>query len=243
MTEANDATVTDREVEGVGAIRKQYEGQGYRVLKRLPISADDKLSAYQPDLILQKGDEVIIVEMKRPVESRDTGDLQTLRTEIERHSGWHFRLLYLDNLDQRPVLTKGIRSKILAEYRQRVVRARDALRKDHFEDAIVLLWIALEGALRAYFSRHDEAPNKGITVLSMLRRLYEEGMLSDSEMKLLTTGYDARNLAVHALQFAVSKVTMQRLFKTVDVLIDQLFPTGNNLRKPAARKGAARSAA
>jgi REase_AHJR-like len=235
MTETRNNAVAKSEAAGVEGIRRQYQEEGYRVLERLPVSNDDPLSAYRPDLIVQKGDEIVVVEMKRPVELRDAADLRTLRGEIERHPGWHFRLLYLDNFDQKPALNKDVRNKIVADYRQRAGRAREALRKGHLEDATVLLWIALEGALRAYFSRHGEAPNKGVTVLSMLRRLYEEGILDDSEMKLLTGGYDARNLAVHALKFTLSKMTIQRIFNTVDALVDHLFATANHSRKVGTR--------
>jgi hypothetical protein len=223
VRETRNHAVPKGDSAGVEVLRRQYESQGYRVLDRLPISEDDSLSAYRPDLILQKDDEVVVVEMKRPVELREAADLRTLRNDIERHRGWHLRVLYVDAFDQRPSLTKTAPGKVVTDYYKRADRAREALKKGYLEEAVVLLWIALEGVLRAYFGRRGEAPNKGVTVLSMLRRLHDDGMLDEPEMKLLAGGYDARNLAVHALKFALKKTTIQQIFKTVDALIGRLF--------------------
>jgi hypothetical protein len=51
----------------VDDLRRQYELQGYRVLNELPVGEADALAAYRPDLVVQKDDEIIVVEFKRDI--------------------------------------------------------------------------------------------------------------------------------------------------------------------------------
>jgi hypothetical protein len=225
MSERENTPIFEAEATIMQDVRKKYEDDGYQVLTRLPVTEADALSAYRPDLIFQKGDEIVVVEMKRTVETRNSSDLRTLRNQIERHPGWHLRILSPRNSSQKEPVVRRSADKLIDDYKKREERARQALRKGYLEEAIVLLWIAVEGLLRAYFSKSGEPPNKGITVLSMLRRLHEEGVLDDSEMKLLARGYDARNLAVHALKVVLTKATARRIFAIVDSLVTRLLAT------------------
>jgi len=216
-----------REAAAINELRKQYEAHGYRALDRLPLETVDGLSAYRPDLVVQKGDEVIVVEVKRVIEARETADVRVVRDLVESHPGWRFRLVLLGGSDEVPPSTTRSPRRVLLDYKQREARARVALRNGHLEEALALLWIAIEGALRTYFTRSGEMPSKGVTAISMLRSLHNEGMLDDAELDVLASGYDARNLAVHAFKVPLKKTAVERIFKTARELVSRLHGSGS----------------
>jgi len=204
----------------VDDLRRQYELQGYRVLNELPVTESDALAAYKPDLVVQKDDEIIVVELKRGVEARETADLQVLRDQVESHPGWRFRLLLLGDPGQAIPLAsrKGVRS----DYRRREARARKALKLGHLDEAITILWMAIEGTLRTYFARRGQVPNKGVTALSMLRKLYDEGLIDKIELTLLSEGYKARSEAVHAFKIKLKRSSIEKMFEVYRSLVKRL---------------------
>jgi hypothetical protein len=56
----------------------------------------------------------------------------------------------------------------------------------------------------------------------MLRRLYEEGIVSETDYNLLTESYRLRNNAIHGFKVQFKKRDAGRLFKTADTLIQAL---------------------
>src|ERR1700680_2694441 len=113
-----EARVLDR-------LRKDYEAQGYQVLSELPVKYTDALGAYRPDLVVQKGQELIVIELKNSIETRDTGGLRALRDLIESHPGWHLRVLLVGNASRRFGSETKVRNRTIVEYRKRIAQARD----------------------------------------------------------------------------------------------------------------------
>jgi len=222
------------EAAAINELRKQYEAEGYRAFDHLPLATADGLSGYRPDLVVQRGDEVIVVEVKRIVEARETADVRLIRDLVESHPGWRFRLVLLGSSDALlPSTTRSVRKGIL-DYEQREARARLALRSGHLDEALALLWIGIEGALRSYLAYTGELPSKGVTALSMLRRLHDQGMLDDAELDVLASGYDARNLAVHAFRVPLKHSAVEEIFTTARSLVNRLRSSQSRTDSPAA---------
>ncbi len=215
------------EAEVLSRVREEYEAEGYEVFSGLPTEKDDPLSAYRPDLVLRKGSEVIVVELKHSLETRDTEDLQKLRAQIESHPGWHFRLLFAGNPFQAPPMTLRSGSKATSDIRRRISEARGLFDRGDFAGAITFLWIAIEAALRTYFGKSGELPTGGVTALSMLRRLYEEGVITESDYNLLTESYRLRSNAVHGFKVQFKKRDAGRILKIADSLIQVLEREGS----------------
>jgi len=204
-------------------LRKDYEAQGYRVLRELPVKHTDALGAYRPDLVVQKGPELIVIELKNSVETRDTGDLRALRDLIESHPGWHLRVLLVGDTSRRFGSETKVRNLTIVDYRKRIARARTVWQGGDLEAGLTLLWMTIESALRIHFSKDNGVPSQGITALSMLRSLRDDDILDDKEFELLANGYNARNHAVHGFQVRLSKVLVDRLFKVASKLVDRLM--------------------
>jgi hypothetical protein len=213
--------------EVLSRVREQYEAEGYEVFSGLPTEKDDPLSVYRPDLVLRKGADVIVIELKHSLETRDTEDLQKLRAQIESHPGWHFRLLFAGNPFQAPRMTSRAGSKATSDMRRRISEARGLFDRGDFAGAITFLWIAIEAALRTYFSRSGELPTSGVTAVSMLRRLYEEGLITETDYNLLAESYRLRSNAVHGFEVQLKKRDAGRILKIADSLIHLLDGEGS----------------
>jgi hypothetical protein len=220
-TSGRTGSSSQAEARMLDRLRKDYESQGYQILDRLPVERTGVLGAYRPDLVAKKGKEVIIVELKNSVETRESADLRALRDLVESHPGWHFRILLVGDSDQGGPGAKP-RDRTVVDHSKRLARARTVWQRGDLEGGLTLLWIAVEGALRSYFSKNRETPNKGVTALSMLRSLRDEGVVDDKELRSLADGYEARNQAVHGFKVRLSKESMGRLFKTASGLVTRL---------------------
>jgi uncharacterized protein (UPF0332 family) len=216
-----------REAELLSRVREQYVAEGYEVFSGLPIEKDDPLSVYRPDLVLKKGSDVIVIELKHSLETRDTEDLQKLRAQIESHPGWRFRLLFAGDPFQAYPTTVRPGSKATSEIRRRISNARRLFDSVDYAGAITFLWIAIETALRSYFAKSGELPTSGVTALSMLRRLYEEGMVTETDYKVLTESYRLRSNAVHGFKVQVRKRDAERMLKIAEALIQRLGKEGS----------------
>src|SRR5262245_24726899 len=134
-------------------LREKYEAEGYEVSSTLPTKRNDPLSAYRPDLVLRKGSDVIVIELKRPIETRDAAGLRKSRIQIESRPGWHFRVLLVGDPFQAPAMTTRSGSESTLELKRRLSGAHWLLDEGDRNGAITFIWIALESALRSYFSR------------------------------------------------------------------------------------------
>jgi uncharacterized protein (UPF0332 family) len=109
-----------------------------------------------------------------------------------------------------------------SDIRERLSEARRLFDREDFAGAITFMWIAIEAALRTYFGKSGELPTSGVTALSMLRRLYEEGMVTETDYRLLAESYQLRGNAVHGFKVQFKKREAGRIFKIADALIQTL---------------------
>ena len=218
---------TKEEAEVLSRVREQYVADGYEVFSRLPLEKGDPLSSYRPDLVLRKGSDVIVIELKHSLETRDTEDLQKLRAQVESHRGWRFRLLFAGDPFRAPPMRVRPGSKATSEIHRRISDARGLFDSADYAGAITFLWIAIEAALRSYFAKSGELPSSGVTALSMLRRLYDEGVVADTDYNTLTESYRLRSDAVHGFEVEVTKRNAGRILKIAEALIQRLEKEGS----------------
>src|SRR5262245_46711385 len=126
----SDTRAASAEAKLLSQVREQYESQGYQASTTLPVEQQGSLSGYRPDLVLKKGSEVVVIELKRPAETRDAEGLKRLRSEIEKHPGWHFRVLYAGDPFQAPPMAvkfSSSKARTLSDVPGRLASARKLL--------------------------------------------------------------------------------------------------------------------
>jgi hypothetical protein len=91
------AAHSDRAIErAYDQIAEDYARRGYRVSRTGAVGAiPDFLRDHQPDLIAERPDDHVVIEVKRTRSLRGANDLRQLAEEIAAHPGWRLELVAL----------------------------------------------------------------------------------------------------------------------------------------------------
>src|SRR5438034_8200560 len=76
------------------ALAKEYRGKGYKVIEEpAPEQLPDFLSGYKPDLLIQKGDEAVVVKVKSRLSLAKDPQIRDLARLLQAKPGWNFELV------------------------------------------------------------------------------------------------------------------------------------------------------
>jgi hypothetical protein len=198
--------------EFVEELRHRYRQEGYDELN--PRYVHEQISMqFQPDLVLKRGDEVHVFEIKKPAPATQGNTLRQIKKEIESHPGWHFHFL---------VIPTRVAPKTDNDALEEANSSFQFSRKLYEESpliASVTLWIALETAMRHLLTMRGERPSYGTSGIALARRLRDLGELDDDEMRLIARGFEARNRAAHGYSVPPELVPQQTLYALAEELL------------------------
>jgi hypothetical protein len=137
------------EREKVLQLAAEYRKEGYEVFFH-PSSDDlpDFLKGYRPDLVLKRGNESVIVEVRSrfSLNSPSTQYLRYLAQVVEEHSDWRFELVMTNSEDiiDSPNIEGSLQQ---SEIETRLQAARQLV-SQYPESAILYSWSLVEATLR-----------------------------------------------------------------------------------------------
>ena len=177
------------------AVAREYEGRGYRVIKRpSKASLPDFLAAFRPDLIAYGPEENVVVEVETKATLPRANDLIALSDAVNAKPGWRLELIVTND---RSTTVDGSTEELGDhEIRDRVERVRKLLELDQEDAAALLAWSAAEAALRI-ICRREGIRVDGNQPASMTEQLYSLGVLSRADYELLREAFKLRNVIVH----------------------------------------------
>jgi hypothetical protein len=172
---------------------EEYRRKGYEVLREPQL---DFLPGFSPDLVVRKGDETIVVEVKARSSLAANPKIKEFAQVIRSKPGWSFDLILVaepEKLDSpedaQPLSSVGIVEQI--------EKAERALESDLPEAAFLLAWSACEAAIREKNASHGVS-TKGISTASyVLNQAVSQGVISRDEYNKLTGMMRYRNAIVH----------------------------------------------
>lgn len=201
-------------------IAKKYQDQGYKVSLH-PNSEDlpDFLRPYLPDMIVRRGDEAVVIEVKSrsSLDSSSTQYLQGLAKAIEGNPSWRFELV-MTNPEEVDYPLKAEASFQEQEIKSRLQIAR-RLVAEHPESAILYSWSLVEATLRLV-AEEEEISLQRFQPLYLVKKLATEGVIAKSEYQLLMNAISFRNAIVHG--FKTTQVTQESVYELID-LAEQLL--------------------
>lgn len=226
MMETSIASAATRRVE---EIAQEYKDKGYEVLvepdaPQLP----GPLAGFRPDLMVRRGDEVVVIEVKSRASLGDPR-LQALAEAVRRQPGWRFELVLLRPEPGPPGTTEWTAEDVADSLRQ----VESLLRSGHQAAAILLVWSAAEATLRllAHGERlaldREDAPY-------LLKMLASRAVITREQHDRLWDILQSRNAVAHGHkppEFDPTKI--EKVSKTVSRLLDQA-----SRRRTAQREGA-----
>ena len=177
---------------------EEYRNRGYEVVLEAPL---DFLPGFTADLLVRKGDEVKVIEVKsRPSLAADPR-IGELARSIESKPGWTFELVLVSEPEKLDS-PAGARSFGSENITQRFEEAERALEAGLPEAAFLLAWSAHEAAIRVVFAEQG-ITESGITGPGfVLGQAVIHGVISRGEYKTLKDMLKYRNAIVHGFSLS-----------------------------------------
>ena len=172
---------------------EEYRNKGYEVSRGTQL---DFLPGIHPDIIVRKGDEVKVIEVKSRASLVGNRQIMELARVIHSKPGWSFELLMVgepEKLDS----PEGAQSFGDESILRRIEEAEKALGTGLSEAAFLLAWSACEAAIRELLAAQG-VPNSGITTPHyVLDQAIFHGVISSEEYQHLNDMQKYRNAIVH----------------------------------------------
>ena len=209
---------------------EEYRGKGYEVLMQAPL---DFLPGFTADLLVRKGEEVKVIEVKtRPSLAANPKIIELART-IESKPGWTFELLLVSEPEKRdsPESACSFSSE---EIVQRFEEAEKALQAGLPEAAFLLAWSAHEAAIREVIAEQG-VPNRGITGSGyVLDQAVFHGVISRDDYTTLKEMLKYRSAIVHGFSLSDFRAELVvELLKTARRIIAGASETKDDGRVPS----------
>jgi hypothetical protein len=194
-------TETEKNVrDKVRELAERYTAQGFQVsAEPAGAAVPFPLGSYRPDLIVQKGDQHLILEVKGPSDRVAVERYRDIAEEVGRHPGWRFLLVTMNDVDSGslPGAPDGLATH--QEVTERVARAERLLDAGDSDASFLLMWSALESMLRHHAER-VALPLERLPSRAILKHLYSQGELSMAQFDRAMSAYQLRNHLVHGFQ-------------------------------------------
>ncbi len=184
---------TDTEYLLTRKTAEEYRSKGYEVLLEAPL---DFMPGFRADLLVRKGDETRVVEVKsRPSLAADPkiGELARL---IESMPGWTFELVLVGE-PEKVDSPEGARSFEIDGILQRIEEAERSLQAELPEAAFLLAWSASEAVIRELLTAQGVSSKSITSPGYVLDQGIYHGVISRNDYNALTRMRKYRNAIVH----------------------------------------------
>jgi REase_AHJR-like len=212
--------IVSRHDKYVEQLRRQYRDDGFEELNPQEIHSQLGIG-YEPDLVLKRGDNVFVFEVKNTFAPIDSGHLRQIKDMVESKPGWHF--LFFTIPEQRP---NAADEDAIAQANTSL-SVSQGISHSYPSMAAVTLWISLETAMRQLLTTHGERPPYGTSGLSLARRLRDLGELDDDEFREIVELAEMRNRAAHGYTLSSEQTVPNNAF----VLAEDLLRRAGALQK------------
>ncbi|MGL5035489.1 MAG: hypothetical protein ACRC6M_17015 [Microcystaceae cyanobacterium] len=212
------------EREKVLQLANEYRNEGYEVL--FHPSSDDLpnfLKGYRPDLVVKRGNESVIVEVKSrfSLNSSTTQYFRNLAQVVEQHPDWRFELVMTNSEE---IIDSPNREGSLqpSEIETRLQAARQLV-SQYPESAILYSWSLVEATLRLV-ADHEELNLQRFEPRYLVKQFVTEGLISRSEYQLLMNVFSLRNAIAHG--FKTTQLSQESLYELIE-MTEHLLKTLN----------------
>jgi hypothetical protein len=191
--------VTSLEKQRARAIAEEYRSRGYEVIEEpSPEQLPDFLSGYHPDLLVRKGDEAIIGEVKSRSSLAKDPRIRELARLLQAEPHWNLELVVVGE-SERFHAPEGARPFDRGDILQRIEAAERLLESGFSEAALLLAWSTSEATVRLLTEEEGiilDRPNP----LDILKQAVMNGVISRDDYNFLANVVKYRNALVHGFK-------------------------------------------
>ncbi len=201
------------EIDFLTEVVQRYEGDGYQVLREPPSSKLPKqLRGFHPDLLALKGNERVVVEIKKASGPLDLDAIARMKRSVGEIPGWRLDVVWLG--DTAPSVSRQPLSD--SEIRSRLEDTPTGRSRQAHELELMALWAYFEAAVRNRLKAAGEEERSPIPPSSLVRKAISFGLLPQDELVFLDELARARNQIVHGFQVRKKLPTaLKRLRKLI----------------------------
>lgn len=216
MTEAYIARERDR----IQALAEEYRGQGYDVaVEPAPHELPDFLSGYRPDLIVTRGGETTVVEVKSRRSLAAEAQAREIARLVEGRPGWRFELVIVGSEPPDPPL--GSVAFDHTGVQRTLEEARSLLNNGYTGPALLSGWAALEAALRLLLNA-EGVELRRLAPAYLLKQAAEEGIISRDDYRSLSALMAERNAIAHGFESeSISPTNVSGLLELAQRLLNE----------------------
>ena len=191
---------------------EEYCSKGYEVSLEAPL---DFLPGFRADLLVRKGDEVKVIEVKSRSSLAANPRISELARIIDSKPGWSFELLFVGE-PEKLGSPEGARPFEGENILQRIEEAEKALEAGLPEAAFLLAWSAYEAATRELIAAQGVSNTSITSPGYVLDQAIFHGVISRNEYNALTRMRKYRNAIVHGFSMDdFSDVLVTELIETI----------------------------
>jgi REase_AHJR-like len=214
---------TSREKQRARDIAKEYRSKGYEVIEQpSPEQLPKFLAGYHPDVLVQKGDEAIIVEVKSRSSLTKDPRIRELARLVQAEPHWNFELVVVGEEEQLNA-PEGAHPFERDDIPRGIDAAERLVASGFSEAALLLAWSTVQATVRL-LSEEEGLVLEGLNPLSILTQATSNGVIARDDYKFLTKVMNYRNALVHGfkpIDFDLTVVkklisTTKRLLQSID---------------------------
>lgn len=172
---------------------EEYRSMGYNVLLEAPL---DFLPDFRADLLVRRGDEVKVIEVKSRLSLAADPKITELARIIDSMPGWSFELLLVGE-PERVDSPEGARSLENENIVQRIEEAQRSLEASLPEAAFLLAWSAAEAVIRELLTAQGVSNTSITSPGYVLDQGIFHGVISRNDYDNLTRMRKYRNAIAH----------------------------------------------
>ncbi len=184
---------TEWYTKAVDETARAYRDNGYQVhISPNQSLLPEELGGYRPDLIAVRKDEHVAVEVLSKADLAGSPELKDVARQFRKVPGWRFDIAVVQEPEPAPTRPRML---ALQEARRRLSLSKRLLAAGDRAAALLLIWTALEAALRQRIG--EVAVEKPFAPIQLLKTAQSDGVISEAERTTLEQLVPLRNAIVH----------------------------------------------
>ncbi|MBI3325151.1 MAG: hypothetical protein HYZ81_00390 [Nitrospinae bacterium] len=190
---------TLREKQRAHALAEEYRSKGYEVIEDpAPEQLPDFLSSYCPALLVRKGDEAIVVEVKSRSSLAKEPRISELAQLLRVKPNWNFELVLVAE-EERFATPEGARPFERNDILRGIESVEKLLESGFSEAALLLAWSTSEATVRL-LTEEEGIVMERLTPLYILKQAVMNGVISREDYNFLMNVMKYRNALVHGFK-------------------------------------------
>jgi uncharacterized protein YutE (UPF0331/DUF86 family) len=191
----------------------EYRSRGYEVEENCQL---DFLPGYRADLVVRKGEETRVIEVKSRTSLARSPRMTELAEILYEKPGWSYDLLLVGE-PEKLESPKGAQPFAEEEIRRRLAESEEVLAKGSGEGAYLLAWSACEAAIRNLTETAEISITRVTTASYILDMAVMHGIISREDHDYLTDMMKYRNAIAHG--FDVNGFSDEKVAELIGVVV------------------------